>query len=180
MKIGSRVVGSTVTSLRHRVGIDDLQPLAATTLSLNEIGVCDIALSESVAFDAYTDNRSTGSFILIDRFSNATVAAGTIQGELRPADQIQWQTVTVERDTRAQLKGQRPCVLWFTGLSGAGKSTIANLVESKLFLMGYHTYLLDGDNVRHGLSRDLGFTTPIAWKTFAEPPRLPNYSWTRA
>jgi bifunctional enzyme CysN/CysC len=117
-----------------------------------------LALSEPVAFDPYEANRTTGSFILIDRFTNATVAAGMIRFGLRRATNIHWQALDIGKQARADAKGQRPCILWFTGLSGAGKSTVANLVEKKLHVMGRHTYLLDGDNVRHGLNRDLGFT----------------------
>jgi bifunctional enzyme CysN/CysC len=158
MKIGGRTVGAAVSELKHQVDVDSFKPLAAKTLQLNDIGLCNLSLSEAVAFDLYDDNRSTGSFILIDRFSNATVAAGMIRFGLRRATNIHWQALDIGKDTRAGAKGQRPCVLWFTGLSGAGKSTIANLVEKKLHVIGRHTYLLDGDNIRHGLNRDLGFT----------------------
>jgi len=158
LKAGTRTVGAAVSELKHRVDIETFKPLAAKTLALNDIGLCNLALSEPIAFDAYEANRTTGSFILIDRFTNATVAAGMIRFGLRRATNIHWQALDVDKDARADAKGQRPCILWFTGLSGAGKSTVANLVEKKLHLMGRHTYLLDGDNVRHGLNRDLGFT----------------------
>jgi bifunctional enzyme CysN/CysC len=158
LKAGTRTVGATVSELKHRVDIESFKPLAAKTLGLNDIGLCNLSLSEPIAFDLYDDNRTTGSFILIDRFTNATVAAGMIRFGLRRATNIHWQALDVNKASRAAAMGQRPCVLWFTGLSGAGKSTIANLVEKKLHLMGRHTYLLDGDNVRHGLNRDLGFT----------------------
>ncbi len=158
LKAGTRTVGAAVTDLKHRVDIESFKPLAAKTLDLNDIGLCNLALSEPIAFDLYDDNRATGSFILIDRFSNATVAAGMIRFGLRRATNIHWQALSVDKAARADLKAQKPCILWFTGLSGAGKSTVANLVEKKLHLMGRHTYLLDGDNVRHGLNRDLGFT----------------------
>jgi len=158
MKAGTRTVGAAVSELKHHVDIETFKPLAAKTLALNDIGLCNLALSEPIAFDLYDDNRTTGSFVLIDRFSNATVAAGMIRFGLRRATNIHWQALAVDKQARADAKGQRPCVLWFTGLSGAGKSTVANLVEQKLHLMGRHTYLLDGDNVRHGLNRDLGFT----------------------
>jgi bifunctional enzyme CysN/CysC len=158
LKIGSRTVGATVSELKHQVDIDTFKLLAAKTLNLNDIGLCNLSLAEPIAFDLYEENRTTGSFILIDRFSNETVAAGMIRFGLRRATNIHWQALDVNKDARARAMGQSPCMLWFTGLSGAGKSTIANLVEKKLHLMGHHTYLLDGDNVRHGLNRDLGFT----------------------
>ena len=158
MKAGTRTVGAAVSDLKHRVDVDTFKPLAAKTLMLNDIGLCNLALAEPIAFDLYDENRTTGSFILIDRFSNATVAAGMIRFGLRRATNIHWQALDVNKAVRAEAKGQRPVILWFTGLSGAGKSTIANLVERKLHVAGRHTYLLDGDNVRHGLNRDLGFT----------------------
>lgn len=159
LKTGARTVGAAVSELKHQIDIEDtFKPLAAKTLELNDIGLCNLALSEPVAFDPYDVNRTTGSFILIDRFSNATVAAGMIHFGLRRATNIHWQALDVNKDVRSAAKGQRPVILWFTGLSGAGKSTIANLVEKKLTVLGRHTYLLDGDNVRHGLNRDLGFT----------------------
>jgi bifunctional enzyme CysN/CysC len=158
LKAGARTVNAAVSELKHLVDIESFKLLAAKTLNLNDIGLCNLSLSEPIAFDAYDDNRQTGSFILIDRFTNATVAAGMIRYGLRRATNIHWQALAVNKHGRADLKGQRPCILWFTGLSGAGKSTIANLVEKKLHLLGRHTYLLDGDNVRHGLNRDLGFT----------------------
>jgi bifunctional enzyme CysN/CysC len=158
LKSGTRTVGAAVSELKHLVDIETFKPLAAKTLSLNDIGLCNLALSEPVAFDPYEANRTTGSFILIDRFTNATVAAGMIRFGLRRATNIHWQALDIGKQARADAKGQRPCILWFTGLSGAGKSTVANLVEKKLHVMGRHTYLLDGDNVRHGLNRDLGFT----------------------
>jgi bifunctional enzyme CysN/CysC len=159
LKTGARTVGATVSELKHHVDIDDtFKPLAGKTLALNDIGFCNLSLSEPVAFDPYETNHSTGSFILIDRFSNATVAAGMIRFGLRRATNIHWQATDVDKQVRASAMSQRPVILWFTGLSGAGKSTVANLVEKKLHLLGRHTYLLDGDNVRHGLNRDLGFT----------------------
>jgi bifunctional enzyme CysN/CysC len=158
LKAGSRTVGAAVTELKHRVDVDTFAPLAAKTLALNDIGICNLSLSEPIAFDLYDENRTTGSFILIDRFTNATVAAGMIRFGLRRATNIHWQALDVDKRVRAEAKDQRPVILWFTGLSGAGKSSIANLVERKLTLAGRHTYLLDGDNVRHGLNRDLGFT----------------------
>jgi len=158
LKSATRTVGAAVSELKHQVDIETFKPLAAKTLHLNDIGLCNVSLSEPIAFDLYDDDKTTGSFILIDRFTNATVAAGMIRFGLRRATNIHWQALAVDKEARAHLKGQKPCILWFTGLSGAGKSTIANLVEAKLLLMGRHTYLLDGDNVRHGLNRDLGFT----------------------
>jgi bifunctional enzyme CysN/CysC len=127
-------------------------------LELNEIGICNVGLDRQIPFDPYTENRETGSFILIDRLTNETVGAGLIHFALRRADNIHWQALDVNKRARAGLKGQKACVLWFTGLSGAGKSTIANLLEKRLHSTGKHTYLLDGDNVRHGLNKDLGFT----------------------
>jgi bifunctional enzyme CysN/CysC len=140
------------------VNVNTLEQLAAKTLELNDIAVCNIALDRAVAFDPYADNRDMGGFILIDRMTNATVGAGLIRFALRRAQNIHWQALDVDRDARANIMGQKAAVLWFTGLSGAGKSTIANLVEKKLHSLGRHTILLDGDNVRHGLNRDLGFT----------------------
>jgi bifunctional enzyme CysN/CysC len=158
MKIGCRTVGMSCANLKHRVDVNSLEHLAAKTLELNGIGVCNLHLDRPIAFDAYADNRDTGGFIVIDRLSNRTVGAGMLHFALRRAQNVHWQAIDVNRDAHAALKGQSPRVLWFTGLSGAGKSTIANLVERKLHAMGRHTYLLDGDNVRHGLNRDLGFT----------------------
>lgn len=158
MKIGCRTVGMSCANLKHRVDVNSLDQLAAKTLVLNGIGVCNLNLDRPIAFDAYADNRDTGGFIVIDRLSNRTVGAGMLHFALRRAQNVHWQAIDVNREAHAALKGQTPRVLWFTGLSGAGKSTIANLVERKLHALGKHTYLLDGDNVRHGLNRDLGFT----------------------
>ena len=158
LKLGTKTVSASVTTLKHKVNVNTLEQMAARQLELNEIGLCNISLDQPVAFDPYLDNRDTGGFILIDRMTNETVAAGLIHFALRRAQNIHWQAVDVSRASRAGQKGQRAGVLWFTGLSGAGKSTIANLVEKKLFALGRHTVLLDGDNVRHGLNRDLGFT----------------------
>jgi bifunctional enzyme CysN/CysC len=158
LKIGTRTVNATITEPKYRVNVNTLEHLAAKQLALNEIGVVNLSLDRPVAFDAYRDNRETGGFILIDRLSNGTVGAGMLHFALRRAHNIHLQHVDVDKPARAAQKGQRPCVLWFTGLSGAGKSTIANLVEKRLHALGRHTYLLDGDNVRHGLNRDLGFT----------------------
>ena len=142
----------TVTALKYKVNVNTLEHLAAKTLELNEIGVCNLALDRPIAFDPYAGNRDTGGFILIDRLTNDTVGAGMLHFALRRSHNIHWQAVDVDKAARAALKGQQPAVLWFTGLSGAGKSTIANLVEKKLHALGRHTYLLDGDNVRHGLN----------------------------
>jgi bifunctional enzyme CysN/CysC len=158
MKIGARTVTASITSPRYKVNVNTLEHLAAKQLELNEIGVCNIGLDRAIAFDPYAENRETGGFVLIDKLSNDTVGAGLLQFALRRADNIHWQALDVNRSARAQIKGQKASVLWFTGLSGAGKSTIANLVEKQLHAGGRHTYLLDGDNVRHGLNKDLGFT----------------------
>jgi bifunctional enzyme CysN/CysC len=158
LKIGAKTVSATVTAIKHKVNVNTLEQLAARTLELNEIGVCNLSLDNPVAFDPYPENHDLGGFVLVDRMTNATVAAGMLRFALRRADNIHWQALDVNRDARAALMGQRAGVLWFTGLSGAGKSTIANIVEKKLHALGVHTVLLDGDNVRHGLNRDLGFT----------------------
>ncbi|WP_373086487.1 sulfate adenylyltransferase subunit CysN [Sneathiella sp.] len=158
IKIGSALTSAKISNLKYKVNVNTLEHTATTTLGLNEIGICNLALDKALSFDPYSENRQTGSFILIDRFTNATVAAGTIDFALRRADNIHWQSVDIHKEARASQKGQKASVLWFTGLSGSGKSTIANLVEKKLHILSKHTYLLDGDNVRHGLNRDLGFT----------------------
>jgi bifunctional enzyme CysN/CysC len=158
LKIGARTVPATVTALKHRIDVETLAHLADRTLDLNEVGFCNLSTAVPIAFDPYAANRGTGAFILIDRFTNQTVGAGMIAFGLWRASNLHWQTLTVGREERAALKQQRAAVLWFTGLSGAGKSTIADLVEKKLLAYGRHTMLLDGDNVRHGLNRDLGFT----------------------
>jgi len=158
LKLGTRTVGATLAQPKYKVNVNTLEHVAAKVLTLNEIGVCNVNLDRPVPFDPYRDNREMGGFILIDRFTNATVAAGLLHFALRRSDNVHWQAIEVHKGAHAELKGQRPCVIWFTGLSGAGKSTIANIVERKLHERGRHTYLLDGDNVRHGLSRDLGFT----------------------
>lgn len=158
MKLGSTTVSAQVSDLKYKVNVNTLEHVAGKTLELNEVGICNFSIDRSLAFDAYNDNPGAGNFILIDRFTNATVGAGMIDFALRRATNIHWQALDVHKDARSDLKGQKPCVLWFTGLSGSGKSTIANLVEKKLLSLGRHTYTLDGDNVRHGLNRDLGFT----------------------
>lgn len=158
LRVGTALVGAQVTELKHAVNVNTLEHLAAKHLELNEVGACNLALDRPVPFDAYADNRATGSFVLIDRISNATVGCGMIDFALRRASNIHWQSMKVGKAQRAALNGQTPCVLWFTGLSGAGKSTVADLVEQELHRRGRRTMSLDGDNVRHGLNRDLGFT----------------------
>ncbi len=158
LKIGTATANAQVTLLKHAINVNTMEHTAARTLGLNEVGVANLSVDRPLAFDPYADNRDTGRFILVDRFSNATVGAGMIDFALRRATNIHWQSLDVDKAARAAAKGQKACVLWFTGLSGSGKSTIANIVERKLHAMGRHTYTLDGDNVRHGLNRDLGFT----------------------
>jgi bifunctional enzyme CysN/CysC len=158
MRIGTKYVPARVTNLKHKVDVNTLEHIAAKTLALNEIGLCNVATATPVAFDPYTENRETGAFILIDRFTNATAGAGMITFGLRRATNIHRQDLLVDKASRIRLNGHKPAILWFTGLSGSGKSTIANIVERELHARGAHTYMLDGDNVRHGLNRDLGFT----------------------
>jgi bifunctional enzyme CysN/CysC len=158
IRIGTAAATATVSPLKYKVDVDSLEHLAADTLALNEIGVCEIELDRTIAFDPYTENRETGGFILVDRITNTTVGAGMINFALRRSANVHWQSIDVDKSSRAALTRQKPCLIWLTGLSGAGKSTIANLVERHLHGRGHHTYLLDGDNVRHGLNKDLGFT----------------------
>lgn len=158
LKLGTRTVGATVTALKHKVDVDTQAPLAATHLALNEVGYCNLSLDQAIPFEPYARNRALGGFILIDRLDNATVAAGTLEFALRRAGNLHWQHIDVDKATRARSLGQTPRCVWFTGLSGSGKSTIANLVDKRLHAMGKHAFVLDGDNVRHGLNRDLGFT----------------------
>jgi bifunctional enzyme CysN/CysC len=158
LKIGARTVGATITKPKYKVNVNTMEQLAATTLQLNDIGACNLHLDQMIAFDPYEQNRDTGGFILIDRLTHNTIGAGLLRFALRRSHNIHWQAVEVDKRAHASIKGQRPCVVWFTGLSGAGKSTIANVVEKKLHAIGRHTFLLDGDNVRHGLNKDLGFT----------------------
>ncbi len=158
LKIGSNTVSATITEPKYEVNVNTAGQLPSKTLKLNSIGVCNISTSKPVTFESYSDNPDMGGFILIDRMTNATVAAGMIHFALRRSQNIHWQAVDVDREAHAAQKNQTARLLWFTGLSGSGKSTIANLVEKKLFAAGKHTFLLDGDNVRHGLNRDLGFT----------------------
>ena len=158
MKIGARTVTATVAPLKYRVNVNTLEHAAAKKLELNDIGVCAMELSQPVVFEPYAENRDLGGFILIDRVTNTTVGAGLLHFALRRSDNVHWQALDVNKQARAELNGQKPCLIWLTGLSGAGKSTIANLLEKRLHGLGRHTYLLDGDNVRHGLNKDLGFT----------------------
>jgi bifunctional enzyme CysN/CysC len=158
LRIGTKYVLARVTKLKYKVDVNSLEHIAGDQLALNEIGVCNLATASPVAFDPYADNRETGAFILIDRFTNATVGAGMISFGLRRATNIHRQNLTVDKAARGRMNAHRSAVLWFTGLSGSGKSTIANIVERELHARGVHTYLLDGDNVRHGLNEDLGFT----------------------
>jgi bifunctional enzyme CysN/CysC len=158
MKIGTRTATATVMPLKYKVNVNTLEHVAASSLDLNEIGVVDFELDRPIAFDSYQENRDTGGFILIDRITNDTVGAGMLRFALRRSQNLHLQALDIDKAAHASIKGQKPAVLWFTGLSGSGKSAIANDVEKKLFAEGRHTYLLDGDNVRHGLNKDLGFT----------------------
>ncbi len=158
LRIGTKTLPAQVTTLKHKIDINTLEQRPGRTLGLNEIGFCNLSTASPVAFDAYADNRRTGAFILIDRFTHATAGAGMIAFGLRRATNIHRHSHLVDKAARAALKHQTPCVLWFTGLSGSGKSTLANLVEKALHERGIHTMMLDGDNIRHGVNRDLGFT----------------------
>jgi bifunctional enzyme CysN/CysC len=158
LKLGTRTVGATLAAPKYRVNVNSLEHVAAKTLHLNEIGVCVLTLDRAIPFDPYAENRDMGGFILIDRLSNETVAAGMLRFALRRSQNVHWQAVEVDKSARSGMNSHRPAVVWFTGLSGAGKSAIANLVEKRLHSAGVRTYLLDGDNIRHGLSKDLGFT----------------------
>jgi bifunctional enzyme CysN/CysC len=158
LKVGARTVNARITQIKHKVDVNTQARLAAHRLALNEVGYCNIDLDHLIAYEPYATNHELGGFILIDRQSHATVACGMLDFALHRASNVHWQHLDVDKQLRAQSKGQMPRCLWFTGLSGAGKSTIANLLERRLCALGYHTYLLDGDNLRHGLNRDLGFT----------------------
>jgi bifunctional enzyme CysN/CysC len=158
MKIGTATAQASITSLRHKINVNTLEHVAARTLHLNEIGVCNLSLDKAVAFEPYENSRDLGGFILIDRITNQTIGMGFLDFALRRATNIHWQMLEVSRVARATQKGQRSAVIWLTGLSGSGKSTIASALEKRLYSLGLHTYVLDGDNVRHGLNRDLGFT----------------------
>ncbi|VAV94776.1 Sulfate adenylyltransferase subunit 1 / Adenylylsulfate kinase [hydrothermal vent metagenome] len=157
IKTGNQIVSGCFTELKHRINVDDLSHEAAGSLAMNEIGICNLTVGKPIAFDPYMAERATGCFIVIDPLSHATVGAGMINFSLYRASNVVWQQMEIGKTERAQQKHQKPAVLWFTGLSGSGKSTIANLVEQKLYDLGRHTYILDGDNVRHGLNKDLGF-----------------------
>ena len=157
-KLGASVATATITKPKYQIDVDNIAHVAADTLALNAIGVCNLSLDRPIPFDAYANNPELGGFILIDRITNRTVAAGMIHFALRRSHNIHWQSIDIGRDSHSAQKNQKPALLWFTGLSGSGKSTIANLVERKLFALGKHSFLLDGDNIRHGLNRDLGFT----------------------
>ncbi|RYE50998.1 MAG: adenylyl-sulfate kinase, partial [Rhizobiaceae bacterium] len=158
LKVGAQTVPATITDIKFRTNVNTLEHVAANKLDLNEVGTVTIATDRAIAFDPYADNPLTGGFILIDRLSNATLAAGTISFGLRRAQNLTYQSFDVNRQVRAEQKGQEAQIVWFTGLSGSGKSTIANLLEKRLTAEGRHCYILDGDNVRHGLNKDLGFT----------------------
>ena len=158
LKIGAQTAAATVAPIKYKVNVNSLEHVAAHKLEMNEIGICALELDRPIVFEPYSENRDLGGFILIDRISNTTVGAGLLHFALHRSENVRWQALQVDKAGRADLKGQKPCVLWFTGLSGAGKSTIASLLEKRLHAMGRHTYVLDGDNVRHGLTKDLGFT----------------------
>ena len=158
LQTGTALVPAQITELKYKINVNTREHLAAKHLDLNEIGLCNVALDRAIAFEPYAENRDLGGFILIDRMTNATVACGMIAFALRRAANIHWRTFRIDKDARAIPKRQKPCVLWLTGLSGAGKSTIADLLEQSLHRAGHHTIVLDGDNIRHGLNRDLGFT----------------------
>jgi bifunctional enzyme CysN/CysC len=158
LRLGTQTVNASMGRPKFRVDVNTLEHAAATTLALNQIGVCNLNLDKPVAFDPYAENRDMGGFVLIDRLTDATVGAGMIHFALRRSQNIHWQALEVDKAAHVALKGHGPCVVWFTGLSGAGKSSIANMVEKRLHALGVHTTTLDGDNVRHGLNKDLGFT----------------------
>ncbi len=158
LKLGSQMVSATIQPPKYQVNVNTMEQLAAKTLELNAIGAAEITTDRAIVFESYSDNHALGGFILIDKITNATVAAGMLNFSLRRAQNVHWQAIDISREAHAQQKGQSPKLLWFTGLSGSGKSTIANLVEKKLYALGRHSFLLDGDNVRHGLNKDLGFT----------------------
>ncbi len=158
LKMGNQSATASISTLKHKLNVDNLEHQAGTKLELNEVGYCNLSMSRALVFDPYAQDRDLGGFILIDRLTNATVGAGMIEFGLRRATNIHWQALDIDKSVRAQMKAQKPCALWFTGLSGSGKSTVASMLEKQLHTRGQHTYLLDGDNVRHGLNKDLGFT----------------------
>ena len=173
-RIGNRFTPAVVTNLKHQIDVATLQPLSSKTLSLNQIAVCNLETAVPIAFDPYQENHDTGSFILIDRENNSTAGAGMILHGLRRAQNVHHQRFTIGKAERSGAKSQRPCILWFTGLSGSGKSTIANLVEQRLHLSGYHTTSLDGDNLRHGLNRIWVLRKRIELKTSVDLPKSPD------
>ena len=158
LKLGTQTVTATIQQPKYQVNVNTLEHLAAKTLALNAIGIANLSTDKPLIFEPYEQNHALGGFILIDKLSNATVGAGMLHFALRRASNVHWQTIDIDREAHAKQKHQKPRLLWFTGLSGAGKSTIANLVQKKLHALGKHSFLLDGDNIRHGLNRDLGFT----------------------
>lgn len=158
LRCGQQTTVCQISELKHKLNVETLEHMASRQMELNEIGLCNLTVTKPIVFDRYTDNREMGGFILIDRLTNETVGAGMIRFSLRRAHNVHWQAVDIHKSARSTLKHQKACCLWFTGLSGSGKSTVANLLEKRLYTEGRHTYLLDGDNVRHGLNRDLGFT----------------------
>ena len=158
IRFANKLISVQITDLSYKIEVDTLSQLAAKTLNLDEVGYCKLALAQSIVFDSYRDNQKTGSFTLIDEHTNSTIGAGVVDFSLRRAQNISWQKTSINKELRSHAKQQKPCVLWFTGLSGSGKSTIADELEKKLHKLGKHTILLDGDNVRHGLNKDLGFT----------------------
>ena len=158
LRVGTATATAAINPLKYKINLSTLDRIAATTLVQKEIGVCNLQVDRALPFDPYKANRTTGGFVLVDKVSGAAVGAGMLHFALRRAQNVHWQALDVNKGARAKLKGQKPCVLWYTGLSGAGKSTIANMVDKRLHASNRHTYLLDGDNVRHGLNRDLGFT----------------------
>ena len=158
IRFANKLTSVQITDLSYKIEVDTLSQLAAKTLNLDEVGYCKLALAQSIVFDSYRDNQKTGSFTLIDEHTNSTIGAGVVDFSLRRAQNISWQKTSINKELRSHAKQQKPCVLWFTGLSGSGKSTIADELEKKLHQLGKHSILLDGDNVRHGLNKDLGFT----------------------
>jgi bifunctional enzyme CysN/CysC len=158
LKMAAQTVSATIAAPKYQVNVNTLDHIAVKTFELNAIGVATVSTSHPIVFEPYSESRALGGFIIIDKITNATVAAGMLNFSLRRAQNVHWQALDISRSARAALNNQIPAVLWFTGLSGAGKSTIANLVEKKLYRMNRHTFLLDGDNIRHGLNKDLGFT----------------------
>jgi bifunctional enzyme CysN/CysC len=158
LKCGTHTVNASITKIKYQINVNTLEHIAADKLELNAVAECNLATDKPLVFDSYADNSGTGGFVLIDRISNLTVAAGVIKHPLRRGQNVQPQHFQINKEARGKLNNQKPRVLWFTGLSGSGKSTLANVLEKKLFEMGHRTYVLDGDNMRQGLNKDLGFT----------------------